>query len=297
MEKVDTLVVDKTGTLTEGKPSVTRIVPDGRVRPTTAAAAGCRGRRARLRAPARAGHRHAATDAACAIPDVTDFDSPAGKRRPRHVEGHRVALGSAKFLTSQGHRPQRARRPRPTGCAPTAPPPSSSASTAAAGVFAIADPVKDTTPAALDALRERRASRSSCSPATTGSPPSRRAPARHRPGRGRGAARPQERRRQPARATGPRGRDGRRRRQRRTRPGRRRRRPGDGLRHRRRHRVRRGHPAQGRPDRHRPSPTAVPSDHVEHPAEPGVRVRLQRRRHPHRGRRPLPRRSGCCCPR
>ena len=56
------------------------------------------------------------------------------------------------------------------------------------------------------------------------------------------------------RAGGPRRRHGRRRRQRRTRARRRRRRPRDGFGHRRGHRERRRHPAQGRPDRHRPGP-------------------------------------------
>jgi hypothetical protein len=48
------------------------------------------------------------------------------------------------------------------------------------------------------------------------------------------------------------------------------------------------HPAQGRPHRHRPSPAPVAVDHVEHPAEPRVRLRVQRRGHPHRGRGALP---------
>ena len=66
----------------------------------------------------------------------------------------------------------------------------------------------------------------------------------HRPRRGRGAARPQERRRQAAPRRGPGRGDGRRRRQRRPCPGRRRRRAGDELGHRRGHRERRRHPAR-----------------------------------------------------
>ena len=56
MEKVDTLVVDKTGTLTEGKPKVVSVVAGAGIRRGRGAAA--RGqRRARERASAGAGHR------------------------------------------------------------------------------------------------------------------------------------------------------------------------------------------------------------------------------------------------
>ena len=56
MEKVDTLVVDKTGTLTEGKPAVTAIVPAAGFQRDRRAAS-CRQCRARERASSRHGHR------------------------------------------------------------------------------------------------------------------------------------------------------------------------------------------------------------------------------------------------
>jgi heavy metal translocating P-type ATPase len=152
MEKVDTLVVDKTGTLTEGRPSLTGIVPargfdrDGLLR----LAAGVE--RVSEHPLGRA-VVDAATDAGLPIPDVTDFDSPAGKGVTGHVEGHRVLLGSAKFLTSQGldtsSHDAEADRLRDDGATAIF----IGVDDRIAGIFAVADPVKQTTPAALEALR------------------------------------------------------------------------------------------------------------------------------------------------
>ena len=51
---------------------------------------------------------------------------------------------------------------------------------------------------------------------------------------------------------------------------------------------------QGRPARHRPRAPPQPGDDAQHPAEPVLRVRLQRARRADRGRRALSRSSGCC---
>jgi heavy metal translocating P-type ATPase len=152
MEKVNTLVVDKTGTLTEGTPSVTQIVPsDGFDRDELL----------RLAAGVERASEHplglaivnAATDAGLTIPDVTDFDSPVGKGVTGQVEGHRVLLGSANFLTSHGldtsSLDEAADRLRADGATAIF----AGVDDQVAGIFAIADPVKETTPAALDALR------------------------------------------------------------------------------------------------------------------------------------------------
>jgi heavy metal translocating P-type ATPase len=152
MEKVNTLVVDKTGTLTEGRPSVTAIVP---------AAGFDRDELLRLAAGVERASEHplgravvdAATDAGLPIPDVTDFDAPAGKGVTGHVEGHRVLLGSATFLTSRrldiGGHDAEADRLRADGATAIF----IGVDDRTAGIFAIADPVKETTPAALEALR------------------------------------------------------------------------------------------------------------------------------------------------
>ena len=151
MEKVDTLVVDKTGTLTEGKPSVTAIVT---------VEGGDEAEALRLAAaverPSEHPLAHAIVTAAQArgidIPKVRGFDSPVGKGAYGLVEGKRVAIGSAVFLRQLGidAAPLAARADALRG---------EGASVVLLGVngklaaaLAIADPVKATTPQALAAL-------------------------------------------------------------------------------------------------------------------------------------------------
>jgi Cu+-exporting ATPase len=152
MERVDTLVVDKTGTLTQGKPSVTRVVPaagfdaDGLLR----IAAGVE--RASEH-PLGLAIVTAATDAGLRIPDVSDFDAPVGKGVTGTVEGRRVLLGSALFLSGEGLDPgplgAEADRLRADGATVVF----LGVEGRAAGLLAIADPIKESTPAALEALR------------------------------------------------------------------------------------------------------------------------------------------------
>jgi heavy metal translocating P-type ATPase len=153
MEKVDTLVVDKTGTLTEGRPSVTDIV--------LAMSATSEDELLRIAAGVERASEHplarAIVDAATArgvtIPEVSDFDSPVGRGVLGNVEDHRVTLGSADFLNSQGIDPSKvadeADRLRGTGATVIL----VGIDQRLAGALAIADPVKPTTPAALADLR------------------------------------------------------------------------------------------------------------------------------------------------
>ena len=152
LEKVDTLVVDKTGTLTEGRPAVTAIVPaPGHAEPDLL----------RLAAAVERASEHplalaivaAAEQRGLAIAPVADFDSPTGRGAMGRVDGSRILLGNARFLTDQGVG---------TGALePAAEELRASGATAifigidgkAAGVIAVADPVKQTTPEALAALR------------------------------------------------------------------------------------------------------------------------------------------------
>jgi Cu+-exporting ATPase len=152
MEKVNTLVVDKTGTLTEGRPSVTHVSPKAGFTDNDV-----------LRFAAAVEHLsehplaraivNAADQAGLAVPAVTDFDSPTGKGATGTVEGHRVVIGSAHYLAGHeldvGQLSPEADRLRSDGATAIF----LGVDDRVAAIFAIADPVKDTTPAALQALR------------------------------------------------------------------------------------------------------------------------------------------------
>jgi Cu+-exporting ATPase len=152
MEKVDTLVVDKTGTLTEGHPKVVLIEP----------AAGFDADEVlqKLASVERASeHPLAAAIVADAqerklpLAPVTDFDSPVGKGVLGTVDGARVVCGSAKFLREHGI--------EAAPLEPAAEPVRAKAATVIfvgldgrlAGFVGIADPVKATTPEAIFALK------------------------------------------------------------------------------------------------------------------------------------------------
>lgn len=152
MEKVDTLVVDKTGTLTEGKPTVTTIDP---------AAGFTEAEVLRLAASVERASEHPLAVAIVAAAEakglrtsaVTDFDSPVGKGAFGTVDGKRVVLGNAKFLAEQGidvaPLASAAEKLRQDGATAIF----AGSDGVLAGVLAIADPVKASTPAALAALK------------------------------------------------------------------------------------------------------------------------------------------------
>jgi Cu+-exporting ATPase len=153
MEKVDTLVVDKTGTLTVGRPKVVDVAP--------AAGFDAAAVMQKLASVERASEHPLAAaivaearDRKLTLSSVSDFDSPVGKGVVGVVDGSRVVCGSAKFLAEQG-----------IDAAPLAAQAESQRSRSAtvifvgldgrlAGFVAIADPIKATTPQALKALRD-----------------------------------------------------------------------------------------------------------------------------------------------
>jgi Cu+-exporting ATPase len=153
MEKVDTLVVDKTGTLTEGKPKVVAVVAAQGLdeKEVLRIAAGIE--RASEHPLARA-IVDAAGERGIAVPDVTGFDSPTGKGVVGTVEGRRIVLGNANFLAesriSTAALDSDAERLRRDGATAVF----LSVDGKAAGIIAIADPVKPTTAAALRALAD-----------------------------------------------------------------------------------------------------------------------------------------------
>ena len=128
MEKVNTLVVDKTGTLTEGRPSVTQVVPAAGFDDHELVRLAAGVERASDHPLARAIVK-AATDAGLTIPDVTDFDSPTGKGASRH---RREPPDPDRQRQLPGRRRTRHQPPSqltPTGCGATEPLRSSWAST------------------------------------------------------------------------------------------------------------------------------------------------------------------------
>ncbi|MEY9180617.1 Cu+-exporting ATPase [Bradyrhizobium sp. USDA 326] len=151
MEKIDTLVVDKTGTLTEGKPKVVAIVP---------AAGFAEDDILRLAASVERASEHPLADAIVraakekqlTLGQVEQFDSPTGKGATGKVDGKTIVLGNARYLTSIGIETKtldtEAERLRGDGATAI----NMAVDGRLAGLFAIADPVKASTPEALKAL-------------------------------------------------------------------------------------------------------------------------------------------------
>jgi Cu+-exporting ATPase len=151
MEKVDTLVVDKTGTLTLGKPKVTAIVPAPGIDEQELLRLAASVERASEH-PLAAAIVAAAKERKIALLPVSEFDSPVGKGAHGKVDGKIVALGNAQFLSGLGvvtgvldAEAEKLRRDGATAIF-------AAVAGKAAGIFAIADPVKPTTPDALKAL-------------------------------------------------------------------------------------------------------------------------------------------------
>jgi P-type Cu+ transporter len=153
MEKVDTLVVDKTGTLTEGKPKVVAVLAAQGLDDNEVLRLAAGIERASEHPLARA-IVEAAGERGIAVPEVSGFDSPTGKGVIGMVEGRRLMLGNANFLAeskiSTAALDSEAERLRRDGATAVF----LAVDGKVAGIIAIADPVKPTTPAALRALTD-----------------------------------------------------------------------------------------------------------------------------------------------
>ncbi len=152
MEKVDTLVVDKTGTLTEGKPAVTAIAPAQGFAAADILRLAASVERASEHPLARAIVTSAEAHGLTLAP-VEDFDSPTGRGALGTVEGKRVHLGNARFLEDKGVATESLAGKADDMRADGATAIFVAIDGRVGGVFAIADPVKATTPAALAALK------------------------------------------------------------------------------------------------------------------------------------------------
>jgi P-type Cu+ transporter len=153
MEKVDTLVVDKTGTLTEGKPKVVAVVPAPGFAEKDVLRLAASVERASEHPLARA-VVDAARERGISVPEASGFEAPTGKGVTATVEGRRIVIGNAKMLAdsaiSTTALDTEAERLRGDGATAVF----VAADGKAAGVIAIADPVKPTTAAALRALAD-----------------------------------------------------------------------------------------------------------------------------------------------
>jgi P-type Cu+ transporter len=151
MEKVDTLVVDKTGTLTEGKPKVVAVIAlPGFDETQVLHFAGSLERGSEH--PLAAAVLGAAQERGVELAAVRGFNASAGKGVVGMVEGKRLALGNAAFLKELNIDPaplaQEAERLRGDGATVIF----LSLDGKLAGAIAIADPIKQTTPEVLKAL-------------------------------------------------------------------------------------------------------------------------------------------------
>jgi Cu+-exporting ATPase len=152
LEKIDTLVMDKTGTLTEGKPRVTRIVPASGFDESDLL---------KLAASIESASEHPLADAIVkaakerniALSPAPDFHSPSGRGVTGTVEGRKIALGNAEFLRELGVDTSslavEADSLRKDGATAIF----AAVDRKAAGIIAIADPIKPSTEPALKALR------------------------------------------------------------------------------------------------------------------------------------------------
>jgi Cu+-exporting ATPase len=151
-ERVDTIVVDKTGTLTEGRPKVVAVRP---------APGQSEAEIVRLAASLERGSQHplaaaiiaAAHERGLPLGEAKDFDAPTGKGVTGAVDGRRLVIGNRRIIEDAGidagALAAEADRLRQDGATVVF----VAIDGKAAGAIAVADPIKATTPGALAALK------------------------------------------------------------------------------------------------------------------------------------------------
>ena len=152
MEKVDTLVLDKTGTLTEGRPKVVHIEPANGFSKEDVLQKLASVERASEH-PLALAIVNDALERKLALTAVTDFDSPVGKGVVGSVEDVQVVSGSGKFLAENGIDVSILNTSAEVQRSKAATVIFVGAGGKLAGFVAIADPIKATTPPALQALK------------------------------------------------------------------------------------------------------------------------------------------------
>ena len=151
LRKVDTLVVDKTGTLTEGRPALVAVEPSGELEEDELL---------RLAAALERGSEHPLAEAivrgaeerGLPLPAATDFESVTGKGVGGTIEGRAVALGNHAMMTTlevdPGPVTERAEALRAEGQTVMF----VAVDGSLAGILGVADPIKESTPEAIRAL-------------------------------------------------------------------------------------------------------------------------------------------------
>lgn len=152
LEKIDTIVVDKTGTLTEGKPKLTHILAaDGHDEDYVLVVAASLERASEH--PLGVAIVAEAESRKLRLTEPTEVNSPVGKGLTGLVEGKKVFIGSAKYLEAEGipnaDWKERADRVRNDGATVVL----VAVDGKVAGALGIADPIRPTTPEALANLR------------------------------------------------------------------------------------------------------------------------------------------------
>jgi Cu+-exporting ATPase len=152
LERVDTLVVDKTGTLTEGRPRVVAVEPRGGVGEEELLRLAASLERASEH-PLAAAIVEAAAGRGIKLADMEGFDAPTGRGVVGTVQGRRVALGNARLLEDlgmeSGAHAEKAEARRRDGETVIF----VAVDGNVAGLIAVADPIKETTPKAIADLR------------------------------------------------------------------------------------------------------------------------------------------------
>ena len=152
LEKVDTLVIDKTGTLTEGRPRVVAVETSGGLDERELLRLAASLERSSEH-PLAAAIVEAAAERGIKLAEAREFDAPTGKGVAGTVDGRRVALGNARLLADLGleggpfsEKAEARRREGETVVFVAV-------DGAVAGIIAVADPIKATTPKAIADLR------------------------------------------------------------------------------------------------------------------------------------------------
>jgi Cu+-exporting ATPase len=151
LEKVDTLVVDKTGTLTEGKPSVVGLIATGMAEADLLRLAASLERGSEH--PLAAAVQRAALDRNLTLTTPQNFNAPVGKGVTGTVDGHSLVIGNRRMLEESGiatdplaNQADNFRREGATAIFVAV-------DGRAAGIIAIADPVKPTARQAIDTIK------------------------------------------------------------------------------------------------------------------------------------------------